>query len=45
MLLAAILALTVSLFSLSCGGPPETAPLEQGDWDGLVRVLTSRIEY
>ena len=42
---AAILALSASLFLLSCGGPPETDPLEQGDWDGLVRALTSRIEY
>lgn len=41
----AILALSASLFLLSCGGPPETDPLEQGDWDGLVRALTNRIEY
>ena len=45
MLRTAILAFVLSPFLLSCGGPPETGPLEQGDWDGLVSALTHRIEY
>ena len=41
----AILAFSLCLFLPSCSGPPETDPLQQGDWGGLVRALTRHIEY
>lgn len=41
----ALLTFSALLLLQSCGGPPPTDPLAPGDWDGLVRALTRRIEY
>ncbi len=42
---ATLLAFSAVLFLHSCCGPPEADPLAPGDWDGLARALTRRIEY